>query len=129
MKTIAAHPRLALLPRTDEIAVGHHVHGLEREAPVVAGIMQDALGAQQVLARARTAAAPIQCVEPLRIDRASQLEADSRRRRRCARGRRRRSGNRAPCSSMRWRSKAPWSSTSSIGTSAFVGCGGCSRTG
>ena len=30
-----AHPRLALLPRPDEIAIGNHVHRLEREPPII----------------------------------------------------------------------------------------------
>ncbi len=40
----------------DEIAVGHHVHRLEREPPVLARIGEDALGAQQVLPLLRPAA-------------------------------------------------------------------------
>ena len=49
MNTMRLRARLALAPRADEVAVGDHVHRLEREPPVLARVGEDALGAQQVL--------------------------------------------------------------------------------
>ena len=88
MNTMRRAARLALLPRADEIAVGDHVHGLEGEPPVLAGIGEDALGAQQVLALLRQQRAD-PGVELLRVDRPLHLEAHRWRRPRCARARRR----------------------------------------
>ena len=56
MNTIRLRARLAVLPRADEVAIGDHVHRLEGEAAIVARVVQDALGAQQIRALAPAAA-------------------------------------------------------------------------
>ena len=70
----AAHPRLALLPRPDEIAIRDHMHRLECKPPLIIRVRQDALRPQQIrplCLQQRTDP----CVELLRIDRLLHLEA------------------------------------------------------
>ena len=62
MNTMRLIARVAVVPWADEVAIGDHVHGLEGEAPIVAGIVQDALGAQQILAPCSCNSAPIQAL-------------------------------------------------------------------
>ena len=117
MKTMRLR-RGPLRPGADEVAVGDHVHGLEGEAAGLARVGQDALGAQQVLSPFRPSTWLIQALkrsgstgratskDMLRMSSLCSCASSSRK-----------SGSRAR---MRFRSKAPWSSNSPIGTSARV---------
>ena len=67
--------RVALLPLADVVAIGDHVHGLEGEAAVVALVVQDALGAQQILSLGLEQLAD-PGVELLGVDRLVELEGD-----------------------------------------------------